>query len=231
MNRNRNIAFVIFAMVFLAACGRGFVNPADPVYREFRELCETKAGTHIYETVKDVDGVLGIRPLPGLLRYGYSFVEYEIPETIVGDDLRLVFATGPGLHRYSLEAPKHSNCKIFYEIYSTGPRAGRSIPEKFGGKCLATERIDHPTAKYAFSDIWKETARGGTPGELSAFSQKFTSVGGDKVYAEHNSYRYTPRGAGRNWMGAYHGINCPARGSQDFTPPNIDSIFIPRYKN
>ncbi len=220
---------LILLALLLSACGTVVVDKSDPNYIKFEELCRTKAGTHIYETVDNVEGVYGIGPNSGLLKYGYKFVEYEVSADVPQRNLKYTYVTSPGLYRYTLENANHPNCHNFYKLFETSIKAGHGVPEKFGGKCVAMWPIEKATAKYRYFRARKgkwEARRG--PGDLSQMHDIFSSIDGRKIYAENHLFNYVPLNSTRNFSsGNYTGISCPDVNSPEFSSPNPSEIFKP----
>ncbi len=221
----------VLLALMVSACGTVVVDKSDPNYIKFEELCRTKAGTRIYETVDNVKGVFGVGPDTGLLKYRYEFVEYETDRTVPKRNLKYSYVTAPGLNRYTLEDADHPNCQNFYKLYAHVLKAGRELPKKFGGKCIATWPIEKVSTKYKFS---RGRSKNWNDDDLGTFSErwaKFTSNDDQKIYATHFGIWYTPLNSRKGFNSRqYIGVPCHDRNSPEYFPPPITSIFKPKIK-
>ncbi len=203
--------------------------------KKFEALCRTKAGTRVYETATDVQGIFdGTSETrcwlceDGLLRVGYRFVEFRASRSMTESSLAANYLEKPGLYRFTLEEANHPDCRLFYKRFEPLIKAGKQLSPRYRGKCIATNEIEQVIAKYKMDQQrvgnWKERK----PGDLLALHTTYSNIDGSKFYAEHHFYKFLPLNAKRNFStGAYMGKSCPERQAKDYPPPRVNVIFEP----
>lgn len=220
-------SFGIAAIAF-SVCSCVGVDYSDPVYQEFKGLCRTKAGTHIYETVENVDGVFGLGPREGLLKYGYMLVEFNIPNSFSQSSLKRMLADDHGLYRYTLEREQHPKCQKFYAFYESWLSHGRSIPRAYDGYCLVSEKIQRESANFGVISEQIGPQGEPVPGTITGLRTKFQNLEGSKLYAEHYYFSYLPKSAPTKFVqGDLIYQKCFENDNSERNPPPVDQIFIP----
>lgn len=227
--RSGTFAIVAFA---LSACSGVGIDHTDPIYQEYKKLCETEAGSQIYQVIPDVDGVFIQKKLDtgldeSLLDYRYKFVEFDIPASSEAVNLRVNFVKRPGLHRFWLADANHENCRNFYDLFARWKANGYSRPTKYGNKCVASKPISKPVSKYKVFQEWDDAWWTKEPGKIAKASTYYTDIGGSIIYAEHHRFHYVPKNPSKHFStGVNRFVQCPSKDSTDKHSPKLPSIFV-----
>ena len=180
-------------------------------YQVFQEYCEKQGGLKVFETVENVDGVyvpLGIYDSGpytwGLVKEGYRFIELRARRSSPMNDG--LYATDRAYYRHTLAEPGSSSCIPFEKTFSPiAATVGLDLIELYGGRCLATDPIAGPTAKYSVFRTFKalevdETGEAKkttirsvkTTGGINDFATIYSSSDRSKIYAEFHTFQYVP---------------------------------------
>lgn len=231
---SRIVPIIVAAALLQGISAHGAAADDEAV---FEELCRTKAGAHVYETVKNVRGILDEVSETicqyceyGLTLGGYDFVEYQVTEKVPPDHWIHLYVDGPGLYRFTLEEANHPNCRRFYERWRPRVENGLGLPDEFKGKCVATWPIEKVSAKYKIKEI---VGRGVLAERIAHIHRVYATVDETKIFAEHYFFKYIPKdGMQSPVTGQVYGTrSCPAPGEiGSLKPRPYDVLVSPGYQ-
>lgn len=228
-------AFVIAA---LSSCGSDRLLSGGKPYAEeglgvpaLDELCETRGGLHVYQTVSDAKGFVKMplrsfdngenapvtdqdrggcgNCLDYLARDGFEFVEavYTAPELRA---YKADFARASGLYRYSLVSRESGLCEQFDLMVKLVPPV-RLSAEKYadviGDRCVYAQPISAFTAQYQYERNLIIGVAANYQGE-SGFVSQTQEVIRDRANAEPlvetNAFRYVNPNFANRFLGSCH---------------------------
>jgi len=210
----------------LSACSPGELLGNEKPYAQqgleipgFQELCDTKGGLHVYQTVEDAKGFIlypgrsfdkgldgpvtdqsrggCLNCLVYLVRDGFEFVEapYQAPEdaySLRNND----YARSSGKFRYSLRSRSEGACNNYDYLVATYPpvtRVADEFADQIGDRCLVAQPISEFTARYEYLRDTAFVSREGYQGE-DGFVRLSSEIIRDRisgeVLVEHNYYSY-----------------------------------------
>lgn len=191
----------VFGCVLLASCAiqpvPGTGADDDNVLEVFERLCVT-AGLQRNKKVREIDGIYvdtsprNCHHCEVLLRgQGYQFVEFEISDkTLTQNDYLSSSVYGPGLYRMTLRPPFHSDCRAFYHNMDLSNLSAVEARHRlYGGKCIATTKINQVTTPYVFS---VKSIKNKKYSEITEDTVSFYNSKTGFVYGQFKNYVYTP---------------------------------------
>ncbi|NKB58521.1 MAG: hypothetical protein GKS00_19505 [Alphaproteobacteria bacterium] len=205
----------LLVTVILSGCQFATVSKSSHSNsEEFERLCREESGLKIYETVRNVEGVMDsvfdefcVLCEDGLFWYGYKFIEFVVLPGQTKDNL----AYKPGLHRYTLENVDHPNCKPFVNKYKNTVKSYLGLPSKFDNSCIASKKVKNSNAMYKVIRVTAENWNNPRPGEILETSMIFSDSGETKIYARDRLFKYVPIDGKKDaFRGKYIAKICPS---------------------
>lgn len=148
-----------------------------------------EGGTHIYETVRDVEGFLDNDAEgcdSGCRQYliESEFPKYSFIEARTHGPKPDHFVSKAGLYRFTAEQAGHPNCALFYQWIAD--KKGYQYDRDYQDMCIATWEISEIRSKYAFKSISekKETFFG----NMEKFGYYVYNIETSKTYASSINY-------------------------------------------
>lgn len=210
----------------LSSCAPGNVLGGQKPYAQqgleipgFQELCDTKGGLHVYQTVEDAKGFIVypqrsfdkgsdgpvtdqtrggcLNCLEYLVRDGFEFVEASYKAPVDPTRLRNSdYARSSGKFRYFLRPRSEGSCNHYDYLVATYPpvtRMAEEFAEQIGDRCLVAQPISHFTASYEYLRDTTFVSREDYQGE-DGFVRLSSEIIRDRmsgeVLVEHNYYSY-----------------------------------------
>lgn len=245
-------ALLSFVLIVLAMnsqiANEAKASNAEPpsAYKDYVDLCKKEAGLKIHQTVENVEGLIIpyglVGPGPyawGLVKEGYKFIEHN-----VGSPTRFhkgYYQQGKGFYRHTLEEPGNPKCKYFDDTLQPMARTnGIDLHKLYGGKCLATDRIEEPSTPYAFfrkvtlvkkginnPNEEERLKRRPKPGDIVRHRWLYSTRNQKTIFAEYNAFEYVPTKVEGKKI-KFEQRRCGGNKSEPLAPPLPSEVLKPK---
>ena len=227
-----------FVTAIVASCAPGgLLSNQRPYVQEglevpgLQELCDTKGGVHVYQTVTDAKGFLllpirsffkgpdgpvtdqalggCIKCIGYLARDGFDFVEAQVTLPRLAA-YKFDFSATNGLFRYSLVDRESGLCEqydLVVKLVLPVKAASEKYAQELGNRCIHAQRIYEFTAPY---QLERNTILLGGPdyhGKTGFIVQNQEAIrerASDALVMESNSFLYVNRNFSNRFLGSCH---------------------------